>query len=141
MKKLDIIFRLTVIVLLVFLISMSSHPEIVLRSKCVGLESGTNLSRYVVIVFGLLFVLCFIIKSFIRSPFIRTSLLMLFLILFTYLFTFSFFSSNIMWGDFRAIGICIISIIIGWQICLNRKYFFCCSIVFCFNHVCRINAN
>lgn len=76
MKKLFIIFRLTILVLLIIFISMSSHPEIVLRSKCVGLESGTILSRYVVIVFGLLFVLCFNIKSFIRSSFIRTSLLL-----------------------------------------------------------------
>lgn len=123
MKKFYLIFRLAILVVLVFLITMSSHPEIVMRSKSVGLESGTILSRYIVMVFGLLFVLCFNIKSFIRSSFIRKSLLLLFLILYAYLCTFSFFGSKVMMGDFRAIGICIVAVMIGWQINLNRKSF------------------
>lgn len=123
MKKLYSAFRLIILVLFVFLITMSAHPKIVMRSKGVGLESGTILSRYIEIVFGVLFVLCLNIKSFLKSSFIRRSLLLLFIILFAYLCTFVFFNSRVMMGDFRAIGICIVAIMIGWQISLNRKSF------------------
>ena len=123
MKRLYSYLRIAILVLLVLLITMSSHPVIVARSHNVGFENGTILSRYIVLVFALLFLLCLNVRSFWESPFIRKSILLLFLVFFAYLCTFSFFDSNEMYGDIRAIVICLIAVMIGWQLDLSRNYF------------------
>lgn len=130
MKRLYSLFRIAVLVLLIVLITMSSHPIIVIRSRGIGLENGTILSRYIVLVFGVLFALCFNVRSFLKSSFVRESLWLLFFVFFAYLCINSFFGSRIMFGDLRAISICLLAVLIGWQIDLNRNHFIIIVLLF-----------
>ena len=115
--------RYWMLLLLVFLITISSHPTVVDISRAAGMESGTILSRYIILVFAILFLMCFNMKSTFKPKLIRVSWFLWFLIVFFYLMTYSFFGKRSMMGDIRSIAICLIAIMIGWQMDLDRKRF------------------
>ena len=115
--------RYWVLLLLVVLITISSHPTIMAMTYAAGIESGTILSRYIILVFGVLFVMCLNPKSMLKSKTIRISwFLWLFIVLY-YLIVLTVFGKKAMLGDVRSIAICLVAIMVGWQMDLNEKRF------------------
>ena len=120
-KKLWKYARFGVLLLLVFLISISSHPTIVDISDSANMYSGTVLSRYIDLVFVVLVLMCFNIKSIVKCrTFVTSMVIFMFIILF-YLITCSFYGTDKMMGDARAIFISILAIMVGWQMDLDKK--------------------
>lgn len=113
--------RFLVLLLLVILITMSSHPLIVRMSNNAGMDSGTILSRYIILAFVVLFLMCFNLKSILTSKIIRISLACYLLVFVSFLATYSAFGKNTMVSDIRSIGICLCAIMIGWQLNLDEK--------------------
>ena len=127
MKILNILWkygRFGVLLLLVFLITISSHPFVTDISDSEGIQSGTFLSRYIILVFGALFVLTFNyfnFKSYFKSKTLIVSWIALVLIFLYYLITASFFGTKNMMEDGRAILISVAAIMIGWEMNLDKK--------------------
>lgn len=115
--------RYWVLLLLVVLITVSSHPTIMAMTYAAGIESGTILSRYIILVFGALFVMCLNPKSILRSKMIRRCWFLWFFIVLYYLIVLAVFGKKAMLGDVRSIAICLVAIMIGWQMDLDEKRF------------------
>ena len=115
--------RYWVLLLLVFLITISSHPVIVAMSQAAGLENGTILSRYIILVFAGLFLMCFNVKSMLKPPMVRVSWFIWVWIVVYYLITYAAFGKKAMMGDVRSIAISLAAIMIGWQLDLDEKRF------------------
>lgn len=115
--------RRYVLLLLVFLITISSHPTIVEISKGAGLTQGTIMSKYIILVFGLLFVLCFNLRSMWQLKLIRKSWFVFMWILVFHLLTVAIFGTKTMLGDARSIAICLMAIMIGWQLEMEKKQY------------------
>ena len=113
--------RYWMLLLLVFLITISSHPTIVDISRAAGMKSGTILSRYIILVFAGLFLMCLNVKSMLKPKMIRVCWFMWVCIVVYYLITFAAFGSKSMMGDIRSIAICLVAIMIGWQLDLDEK--------------------
>ena len=113
--------RYWVLLLFVFLITFSSHPVIVYMSQAAEMKNGTILSRYIILVFAGLFVMCLNVKSMLKSKVVLTSWLIWIWIVLYYLITFSVFGKKEMIGDVRSIAISLIAIMIGWQLDLDEK--------------------
>ena len=113
--------RYWVLLLLVFLFIISVHPTIVSMSRNAGLGSGTILSRYIIVLFGAVFVMCFHFQSIMRAKLMRVSLVIYSLILFYYLITWALFGERSMMSDVRAVAICLVAVMIGWQLDLDEK--------------------
>ena len=122
--------RYWVLLLLVFLITFSSHPVIVTLSKSAGMENGTILSRYIILVFICLFILCLNVKSMLKAKVIRFSWVAWILIVLFYLLTYSLFGTRKMMSDVRSIAICLVAIMVGWQLYLDKKRFQTLLLVF-----------
>lgn len=127
MKILNLLWkygRFGVFLLLVLLITISSHPRVVDISSSEGIQTGTFLSRYIILVFGALFVLTFNyfnFKSYFRSKTLIVSWVALIFIFLYYLITASFYGTKNMMDDGRAILISVGAIMIGWEMSLDKK--------------------
>lgn len=115
--------RYWVLLIFVFLIIFSVHPTIVSMSRNAGLGSGTILSRYIIVLFGVVFVMCFHFRSIMRAKLMRVSLVIYLLILFYYLITWALFGEKSMLLEIRSVAICLIAVMIGWQLDLDEKRF------------------
>lgn len=115
--------RYVFLLLLAFLITISSHPVIVGISKGAGLTQGTILSKYIILVFGLLFVLCFNLRSMWQLKLIRKSWFVFMWILVFHLLAVAIFGTKTMLGDARSIAICLVAIMIGWQLEMEEKQY------------------
>ena len=113
--------RYWVLLLLVLLITISSHPTIVDLSRAAGMKSGTILSRYIILVFAGLFVMCLNVKSMLKPNLVLVGWVLWIWIFLYYLITFSLFGHKNMMGDVRSVAICLIAIMIGWQLDLDVK--------------------
>ena len=113
--------RYWVLLLLVVLITISSHPTIVDMSKAAGMKSGTILSRYIILVFAGLFLMCLNVKSMLKPKLVRVSWFIWGWIVVYYLITFAAFGKKGMMGDVRSIAISLVAIMIGWQLDLDEK--------------------
>lgn len=125
--------RFGVLLLLVFLVTISSHPIVMDISSSVGIESGTFLSRYIILIFGVLFVLTFKyfdFKSYFRSRTIVVSWVTLIFIFLYSLITISFYGSTNMMEDGRAIMMSVAAIMIGWGLNLDRKQLYIILLAF-----------
>lgn len=122
--------RYGVLLLLLFLITLSSHPTIVAMSRAAGMESGTILSRYIILVFAGLFVMCLNVKSMLKPKMIRGCWLIMLLMVLYYMITFALFGRRIMLNDIRSILICLVAIMIGWQMNLDKKRFHLALLIF-----------
>lgn len=122
--------RYGVLLLLLFLITLSSHPTIVAMSRAAGMESGTILSRYIILVFAGLFVMCLNVRSMLKPKMIRGCWLIMLLIVLYYMITFALFGRRIMLNDVRSILICLVAIMIGWQMNLDKKRFHLALLIF-----------
>ena len=96
--------RYWALLLLVFLITLSSHPTIVATSRAAGVENGTILSRYIILVFAGLFLMCLNVKSMLKPKMIRACWIMWVCIVVYYLITFAVFGSKSMMSDIRSIA-------------------------------------
>ena len=117
------IARYWVLILLVALLTLSSHPRIVAMSQAAGIEVGTILSRYIIFVFGALFVMCFNLKSMLQPKFVRACWVIFILIGLYFLITLAVYGDRTMMSDLRSIAICLVSIMIGWQMRLSERRF------------------
>ena len=97
--------RYWVLLLLVVLITVSSHPTIMAMTYAAGIESGTILSRYIILAFGALFVLCLNPKLMLKPKMVRISWFLWFFIVLYYLIMFAQFGKRAMMGDVRSIAI------------------------------------
>jgi len=113
--------RFVVLLLFIFLITFASHPTIMEMSRSAGMRSGTILSRYITIVFAVLFLLCFNIKSMLSPKTTRVLSLLLLVIFVFFVITFVVWKSRAMLLDITSIGMCLAAIMIGWQLNLNRR--------------------
>ena len=113
--------RYLVLLYLVFLFAYASHPDIIAFSRMSGMESGTILSDDILKIFTLLFFMCLNIRSFIKSGFIVSSLVLYFIIIVFFMLVISRYDNFIMLGDLRSIGICMASVMIGWQFGLSER--------------------
>ena len=113
--------RYWVLLLIIGLITVAFHPIIIDMGKEAGLESGNILSPYIVIVFLLLFGMCFNIKDILKNKVIRVSLFIVLFIFVYYMITVAAFGRRTMMGDLRSIGICLVGMMIGWQLNLDEK--------------------
>ena len=113
--------RYLVLLYLIFLFAYASHPDIIASSRMSGIEAGTILSDDILKVFALLFVMCLNIRSFLKSGVIVSSLVIYLIIIVFFLLVFSYYDNLIMLDDLRAIAICLVSMMIGWQLGLNEK--------------------
>ena len=115
--------RYWLLLLLIVLIALSSHPAIVEISHAAGMEKGTILSRYIILLFGALFVMCLNVNSMLKPKLIRICLGIFVFVFVYYYMTRAFFGVGKMMQDVRSIGICLIAVMIGWQMDLNKKAF------------------
>lgn len=124
LKSLWELARYGVLLVLIGLITISSHPRIMDISHSEGIQTGTFLSRYIILVFGVLFVLYFSyfnFKTYFKCKTLVVSWVAVFFIFLYYLITASFYGSDKMMEDGRAIVVSVASIMIGWQLKLDRK--------------------
>lgn len=115
--------RFFVLLLLLFLIVISFHPVIVNIGRGAGLSHGSILSRYIILVYGVLFVFCLNVKSMLKPRLIRVCWGIYFVIGLYFIITLGFFGSTTMMEDVRSIAICLVAIMIGWQLDLNDKQY------------------
>ena len=116
--------RYWLLLLLIVLITLSSHPTIVDISRAAGMEKGTILSRYIILVFGGLFVMCLNVNSMLKPKLVRVCWGIFVFVFVYYFMTLTFFGVGKMMQDVRSIGICLVAIMIGWQMDLERKAFY-----------------
>lgn len=122
--------RYWVLLLLIVLITLSSHPTIVDMSRAAGVEKGTILSRYIILMFGGLFLMCLNVKSMLKPKMVRVCwVIFVFLVVF-YVMSLAFFGVKKMMQDIRSIAICLVAIMIGWQMNLGKKAFHGMLLVF-----------
>lgn len=113
--------RYWVLLLIITLITVAFHPMIIDMGKEVGLESGNILSPYIVMAFLVLFGMCFNIKEILKNKVIRVSLFIVLFIFVYYMITRAAFGRRTMMSDLRSIGICLVGMMIGWQLDLDEK--------------------
>lgn len=113
--------RYWVLLLIIGLITVAFHPIIIDTGKEAGLESGNILSPYIVMVFLLLFGMCFNLKDILKNKVIRVSLFIVLFIFVYYLITRAVFGRRTMMSDLRSIGICLVGMMIGWQMNLDES--------------------
>lgn len=113
--------RYWVLLLIISLITVAFHPIIIDTGKEAGLESGNILSPYIVMVFLVLFGMCFNVKEILKNKVIRVSLFIVLFIFVYYMITRAVFGRRTMLGDLRSIGICLVGMMIGWQLDLDVK--------------------
>ena len=115
--------RYWVLLLLIVLITLSSHPTIVDISRAAGMEKGTILSRYIILMFGGLFLMCLNVKSMLKPKMIRVCWVIFVFIVVFYVMSLAFFGVKKMMQDARSIAICLVAMMIGWQMNLGKKAF------------------
>ena len=69
------VIRDVLLYVLLFLTAISYHPTIMRMSRYAGFESGTILSRYIVLLFGVVFILSFRFYTIKSCKFVRTYLI------------------------------------------------------------------
>lgn len=122
--------RFVILLLLILLVTFSSHPAIVMMSRAAGMKSGTILSRYILVVFAGLFLLCMNIKSMLSPKTIRVLLLVMMIIIVLFFITRAIWRSKAMLSDITSIGMCLAAIMIGWQLNLSKREMMIMSIVY-----------
>lgn len=113
--------RYGVLLLLIGLMAISSHPYIVDLSDESGITNGTILSKYINLVFSVLFIMCLTNVSFFKSKTFKFCGIAVFVILLYYLITYAFFGTKNMLGDARAILISLFAMVIGWQLNFEKR--------------------
>ena len=126
------------LVVLLLAIGLSYHPTIIRMSRMAGYESGTILSRYIVVLFCFVFIVSICTPGFsiLKSKIIRTTILSLLLIGITGLTAIAFFGNSQVVADLKSLLIVLGAIIIGMRLTPSRRLLyllfaaFSCSVLF-----------
>ena len=106
------------VLLLVVLLAMSSHPAVTGGSRSSGIENGTFLSPYIIMLFAGIVALS--IKSLFRYKVQRCSWMLFFFSVLASLAAMVFFKNDEMLGDIRALGISLCAVAVGCNLDLRR---------------------
>lgn len=117
--------------ILLFVTAISYHPTIINMSRIAGYENGTILSRYIILLFGGVFVLSLSLTALRQSKLLRTYLIWLAVIVVAALFIQAFFRNRDMTRELRTFVIVFGSIMIGYDTELKRREFVAFVLVFC----------
>lgn len=111
------------LVVLLLAIGLSYHPTIIRMSRMAGYESGTILSRYIVVLFCFVFIVSICTPGFsiLKSKIIRTTILSLLLIGITGLTAIAFFGNSQVVADLKSLLIVLGAIIIGMRLTPSRR--------------------
>lgn len=113
--------RYWVLLLFIVLVTISSHPRIVDISHASGITSGTILSSYIILAFFGLFVMCINVKSMFRLRMIQFCWFTWILIVLFAFITMSFYNNSSMLSYAITIAVCLVAIMIGWQLNMDEK--------------------
>lgn len=122
--------RYYLLLALAIIIIVAFHPYVIDMGKSAGLRTGNVLSPYISLLFVALFAVSINIKSMLASNVVRHLLVIFIFIVVAHLAAFSFFDESSMFSELRAIGMCLIAIMIGWRINLDDKRLHTFLIVF-----------
>lgn len=121
--------------ILFLLIDISYHPTVVNMSHAAGYESGTILSRYIVILFGSIFILSVWGSSFIKATVFKRYILWLLWTFIVAVFIYAIWHNDSMLIELRSIIIPLIAFCIGWEIKLTKRSFLLIVLVFCLGNI------
>ena len=116
---------------LLFVTAISYHPTIINMSRIAGYESGTILSRYIVMLFGVVFLLSISISAVRKSSLIRSFFVFIAIITVVALLVQAFYRNSDMIHELRSFAIVFGSIMIGFNLQMNRRKFVFIALVFC----------
>ena len=117
--------------LLLFVSAISYHPTIVRMSHLAGYESGTILSKYIVMLFGVVLFLSLNTKAFKNSKLVKKYVFWLFVIFVVGLIVLTFFNNNRMINELRTFLIVFGAILIGYDLRLNDQKKYILVLAFC----------
>lgn len=116
--------------ILAVLDALTIHPVIVQMGLAAGLKQGSILTPFFIAGFVAAFVISLIKSSFLQSRYIKKSVVTLFFIALTYGIVFALFDNSYLEGDLRAIGICVVAAIIGYESRLTENNYSVLLLVF-----------
>ncbi len=122
--------------ILIILISLSYHPDVVSNASGSGVQSGTSISPFIFLVFGLLLILSFRFDKLRFAPVIRGYILLSFVFLLSLLVGYSLGYNIELVDEIRLLMIPLIAMLIGWhiklddlQLVLVAKLFIICTLI------------
>ena len=110
--------------------AVSYHPTVIQMSRAAGMEQGTILSRYVMLIFVALFAACFTLRFFKSSRFLHTYSILLIIIGIIAFVIYAFLSRRAMITEARSIFISLAAAIIGWSLAPSDKELYWLVFVF-----------
>ena len=117
--------------ILLFATAISYHPTIINMSRIAGYENGTILSRYIIMLFGAVFILSLNFSILKKSRFTRNYVIWLSVIFVASLILVAFYRNRIMLHECRAFVIVLGSIMIGYDLRITRSQLVTIVLVFC----------
>ena len=109
------------LLVLVCLITYASHPDVLSLSHDAGMVSGTFLSKRIIYTFVLLFLMSVNVRSWLMSKTIVAYFVLCVMVFIGVLITDALFNSHTMLNDLRYIGMCLMAVMIGWQMNVSEK--------------------
>ena len=117
--------------ILLFITAISYHPVIINASRIAGYESGTILSRYIILLFGVVFILSLSVNFIKKSRLSRVYIIWLTIIFAVALFIQAFFRNRDMVRELRAFAIVFGAIMIGYDLKIEKRQRVFMILVFC----------
>ena len=117
--------------ILLFVTAISYHPVIIRASRIAGYENGTILSRYIILLFGAVFILSLSISLLKNSRFYR-NVIIWFVVIFVFALVIqAFYRNRDMIRELRTFAIVLGSIMIGYDLKLEKRQQVFMILVFC----------
>ena len=116
---------------LLFLSAISYHPTVMRMSRYAGYDNGTIFSRYIVLLFGAIFILSISISAIKHSKMVRDYLICLIVVSVFALFILAFFRNKDMVSELRTFIIVLGSMMIGYDLQISEKKYAWIILVFC----------
>ena len=117
--------------ILLFVTAISYHPVIIRASRIAGYENGTILSRYIILLFGAVFILSLSISLLKNSRFYRNVIIWFAVIFVFALVIQAFYRNRDMIRELRTFAIVLGSIMIGYDLKLEKRQQVFMILVFC----------
>lgn len=130
MSRILKLIQISLLYVIVFFMAVSYHPVVVGASKSLELESGTLLSRYILILFVVLFAVSIIKMPRIKAKFLLKSSIWLIILFIVSMIVSAIFNNQDMLSELRSIAIIIASIVIGWTVGLSQRQLSVCLYIF-----------
>lgn len=113
--------RYCLLLLFIFLVSISSHPLIMDLNAEDKIARGTILSPYIALVFEVLALLCLSLDPFKKSKVLFTLVFMFAFVIISYWATYAFYGTRYMLLTINPIFFSIAAIMVGWQMNMEEK--------------------